>query len=76
MEGGGGGHGGERRVESRDVLSMTGLPAAATASLWRGSPRFLQGAAPPVEKLRLGKPKGLPSRSFFSEKTEAGGEGN
>ena len=29
------------------------------------------GAAP-HKKVQLGSPKGLPSRSFFSEKTEAG----
>ena len=29
------------------------------------------GAAP-HKKFQLGSPKGLPSRSFFSEKTEAG----
>ena len=31
--------------------------------------------ATPHKKIQLGSPKGLPSRSFFSEKTEAGAYG-
>ena len=32
--------------------------------------------AEPHKKVQLGSPKGLPSRSFFSEKTEAGDKEN
>ena len=48
------------RVWSAAALTRFGVTASA-----------FYGAAP-HKKLRLGSPKGLPSRSFFSEKTEAG----
>ena len=51
------------RVWSAVALTRYGVTASA-----------FYGAAP-HKKFQLGSPKGLPSRSFFSEKTEAGAYG-
>ncbi|MBR5878593.1 MAG: hypothetical protein IKY91_03505 [Akkermansia sp.] len=42
------------------------MPAVAALPLWRGSLPFYFALL--HKKFRLGKPKGSPSRSFFSEK--------
>ena len=73
----GGGHGGRRGFFVVDPI-FERLPDVVDSA---GVVRLRQGygvtasafyGATPHKKLRLGSPKGLPSRSFFSEKTEAG----
>ena len=60
-------HGGE---EDEAVQRARGPLPPWRASAWQ--PPFFTFRCASCKKVRLGKPDGLPSRSFFSEKTEAG----
>ena len=76
----GGGHGGRRGFFVVDPI-FERLPDVVDSA---GVVRLRQGfgvtasafyGAAPHKKIQLGSPKGLPSRSFLSEKTEAGAYG-
>ena len=71
----GGGHRGRRFLSVWGMWCVARGWSAVALTRYGVTASAFYGAAP-HKKVRLGSPKGLPSRSFFSEKTEAGGEGS